>query len=199
MSPREPSFFRFAMNVLTFLALLVVLALGVFWYALRQGMSLPSIISPVASVTKRGSTLAPNQVLLYYTRDGRSLTANVADINASNLTPNEKASRILEALLAGRQTAFLQNPVPPDTKLLSAFVNDKVVVANLSKEFLTGLGAGHDAEVLAVFSVVNSLLLNMEGVDGVQILIEGEKLPTLRGTVDIESPLIANAGLVIGA
>ncbi len=75
------------------------------------------------------------------------------------------------------------------------FVTGNLVIVNLSKEFVNNLRPNVDDELLAVYSLVNSLLFNIEGVDGVQILVEGERLPTLRGHVDLESPLIANPAL----
>jgi hypothetical protein len=35
----------------------------------------------------------------------------------------------------------------------------------------------------------------VEMIDSVQILIDGEILPTLRGHVDIEGPLVANTAI----
>lgn len=60
---------------------------------------------------------------------------------------------------------------------------------------ISNLKGGIDSELLAVYSVVNSLQTNLEGVDGVQILIEGDTMPTLRGNVDISKPLIVNAAI----
>jgi hypothetical protein len=77
----------------------------------------------------------------------------------------------------------------------SVFVNNNMAWVNLSKEMVTNLKGGVDSELLAVYSIVNSILFNMDGVDAVQILIEGEKLPTLGGHVDITVPLIANTAI----
>jgi hypothetical protein len=49
--------------------------------------------------------------------------------------------------------------------------------------------------MLAVYAIVNTVLHNVESVDSVQILVDGESLPTLRGHVDIEFPLVANSAI----
>ena len=61
--------------------------------------------------------------------------------------------------------------------------------------FFANLRGGVDAEMLAVYAVVNSLLYNLENADSVQILIDGAKVPTLGGNIDLDAPLIANTSV----
>ena len=49
---------------------------------------------------------------------------------------------------------------------------------------------------MTVFSVVNSLVLNMPDVDAVKILIDGREETTLVGHVDLRYPLTANMLLI---
>jgi spore germination protein GerM len=95
----------------------------------------------------------------------------------------------------GKSAARLRSPIPAGTKVNAVFITENLIIVNLSREFMTNLGPGIDAELLAVYSIVNSLLFNLDNVDGVQILIDGERVPTLHGNVDLESPLIANTAI----
>jgi hypothetical protein len=79
--------------------------------------------------------------------------------------------------------------------VLSVFVKERVAIVNLSREFSANCRPGPDAELLAVYAIVNTILHNVEAVDSVQILVDGETLSSLRGHVDIESPLIANSAI----
>lgn len=192
---RDPNFGRFAFTVLTVALVIVVLGLSGIYYYFQAGGS-GGAGNPVTGMFRRGTErLAANQVMLYYTKDGKQLVSTVANLGSTNLNTTDKAKRIVEGLVSGQDAAGMKSPIPADTKVLSVFVNDNTAIVNLSKEFSTDLPGGVDAELLAVYSIVNSLLFNLEGIEGVQLLIESAKMPTLRGHIDIETPLIANAAI----
>src|SRR5690606_11684859 len=108
----------------------------------------------------------------------------------------EKANRIMLALLEGERTIGMKSAIPEGTYLKHVFVSDQLVVVNLSSHMVSNLHGGIDAELLAVYAVVNSLLFNLEGINAVQLYIEDEKLPTLAGNIDISEPLIANSAIM---
>jgi spore germination protein GerM len=172
----------------------IVLGLAGIWYYFNYG-GLPTAGAPLRGMMTRRGALAPNQAMLYYTRDSRSLVGTVSDIGGAAMSANDRARAIVTRLLEGKDAAFLRSPVPAGTKLNSVFVTGNLIVVNLSKEFMNNLQGGVDEELLAVYSIVNSLLFNIDNVDGVQILIEGERVFTLHGNVDLDSPLIANSAI----
>lgn len=200
MSPRhdpdndEGAFGRFAFATATAGLVVVVLGLAAIWFVLRVG-GVASPSSPLRDLVTRRGNLPPDKAMLYYTKDGRTLTGAVADLGVAGL-PGERARAIVARLVEGRDADLFRNPVPAGTRLLSVFLKGDLAIVNLSKEFSTNLNGGIDAELLAVYSVVNSILVNIDGIDAVQIKIDGEELPVLRGFVDIEGPLVADTGLM---
>jgi spore germination protein GerM len=195
LSPRrDPYFGRFAFLVSTVAVVIIVLGLVFIWYFFQAGGS-SSPTNPLRGLVNRGGNLPPNQVLLYYTKDGKQLVPTVADIGTAGMSANDKARLVITKLLEGKDAAFLKSPIPPGTKLNSVFINGNIVIVNLSKEYMANLRGGVDAELLAIYSIVNSVLYNIETADAVQILVEGEKVLTLGGSIDIESPLIANSAI----
>jgi hypothetical protein len=195
MSPRrDPYFGRYALTVITAAVVVVILGLTAIWYFFEAGGA-TSPTSPLRDLLGKARGLAPNQAMLYYTRDGRQLVGTVTNLGRAETSPGERAQQIVQRLIAGHDSAFLKSPVPRGTQVKSVFVNDTIAIVNLSKEFIDRMGPSVDDELLAVFSIVNSLLYNIETIEAVQILVEGERVPTARGTVDLESPLIANAAL----
>jgi spore germination protein GerM len=195
MSPRrDPYFGRFAFMVGTFGFVVIVLGLVFIWYFFQTG-GLTATDTPLQDIVKPKAQLPPNQVLLYFTKDGKQLVTLATDIGSASLSPTEKTKAIVNKLLEARDTAMLKSPVPGGTKLSSVFVNGNVVIVNLSKEFVNNFRGGVDSELLAVYSLVNSILDNVTNVDAVQLMVEGEKLLTLGGHVDIDSPLIANKAI----
>jgi spore germination protein GerM len=192
---RNEDFGRFLYVVTVTGLVITLLGLAAIWYYFNYGaLPLPNVPNPQKVLPSR-SVLGPNQVMLYYTRDGQTLSGMIAELDTGIVTPTDRARAIINYLLEGRSSLGLRSTIPQGTKLRSVFVTNGLIVVNLSKEFINNLPADHDQELLAVYSIVNSLLFNIEGVDGVQLLIEGERLPTLGGTLDIENPLVANQAI----
>lgn len=189
---RDPYFGRFAFLVTTVGVIITILGLAFIWYFFQAGGT-QATTGPLVNIFKRGGNLPPNQVLLYYTKDGKHLVGAVADIGNSSYSPTEKAKMIVTKLVEGKDAAFLRSPIPAGTKVNAVFVTENNVIVDLSKEYMNNLRGGLDNELLAVYSIVNSVLYNLENADSVQILIDGKTMLTLGGQVDIESPLIANA------
>jgi hypothetical protein len=55
---------------------------------------------------------------------------------------------------------------------------------------------GVTAERLTIFAIVNSLVLNLDAVERVQLLLEGKPAPTLAGHLDIRLARTANLLIV---
>lgn len=195
MSPkRDPYFGRFAFMVATIALVVIVLGLVFIWYLFQSGGP-GTTGSNLAKLVERTGSLPPNQVILYYTKDGKQLTGTVADLGTSGMSSTEKAKLIVTKLLEGRDTAFLKSTIPAGTKLKSVFIPNNIAVVDLSREFMSNLRGGVDSEILAIYSIVDSILTNIDSLDAVQILIDGEKMLTLHGQIDISTPLVMNAAI----
>jgi spore germination protein GerM len=77
--------------------------------------------------------------------------------------------------------------MPVSTRLLSLKIKDGIAAANFSSN-LTRFGGGSATEILLVAAIVNTLTEFPE-IKQVQILIEGKKVETLAGHIDISEPL----------
>ena len=98
--------------------------------------------------------------------------------------------RLIEELING--PAFEQNKqtIPDGTKLIDIKVEDNIAFVNFSKEMTDNHWGGSAGESMTIGSIVNTLALNEgTGIEKVQILIEGEKIETLAGHIDISIPL----------
>lgn len=172
----------------------IVLGLGAIWYVFQTGGIVGSV-APLRELTRRGGSLPPSQVLIYLTKDGKQLVSNVAEVGEAGMSSENKARVIVTKLIEGKDAALLRSPIPQGTKLKSVFINGKIIIVNLSSEFMNNLPAGIDSELLAVYSIVDSLLYNIDSAEAVQILIDGEKVLTVGGHLDISTPLIANTAI----
>jgi len=96
---------------------------------------------------------------------------------------------VVEELLRGSQSGNIA-PWSGGGRVLEVFVTARgVAYVDLSKEVLTGRVSGTRAELLAVYSLVDSIALNFPAIKKVQILIDGQSVDTLAGHIDLSRPL----------
>jgi spore germination protein GerM len=55
---------------------------------------------------------------------------------------------------------------------------------------------GSSAEMLTLYSIVNSLILNFPQIKRVQILIDGKVVETIAGHISLKEPVSFNASIV---
>lgn len=106
--------------------------------------------------------------------------------------------RVVEELLEGPMTEELLPALPAEFILSWVHLNEAGVVY-VDLEF-TGERAfpawGSHHEMLAVFSVVNSLFANTPEINSVVLLRNGQQRSTFAGHLDTSRPLSANSRLV---
>ena len=99
--------------------------------------------------------------------------------------PVEKIA-VLE-LLKGPKDANLRKTLPPEAELLSIRVKDGVAILDFSQEFQTKHWGGSAGETMTIDSLVYTLT-EIEGIDKVQVLIEGKAIESLAGHYDWSEP-----------
>lgn len=141
------------------------------------------------------SIAAPNQVRIFYTTNGRYLTPEVINL-PRQMNSYETARFILEELLKGPRVRIFESPIPSDTTLLGMYVQKNEIVVDLSKEFRENFHGGVVPELLCVYSIVNSLILNCKEYERVRFLIEGQVVDALNGNVDLTVPFVEDLSLI---
>jgi hypothetical protein len=103
---------------------------------------------------------------------------------------------VVEELLGGSKTGSL-SPFAGNGKVLEVFVTARgAAYVDLSKEVTVAQLPGARAELLAVYSLVNSVTLNFPAIRRVQIMIDGRTAETLAGHVDLSRPLLPDMTLL---
>jgi len=106
---------------------------------------------------------------------------------ASKLDSHNLGLEILKSLIKGPQLVHLEATWPRGTKINSFFITDDgKAYIDLSLE--PGMMENMDtlSELLAIYSMVNSLTLNIPKIKMVKILIQGQDALTLAGHIDLE-------------
>ena len=91
---------------------------------------------------------------------------------------------IIEALIEGPK-GQLGRTLPAETKLRALHITRTgVCYADLTTDVREMYPGGSQSELLTVYSIVNSLILNVPAIEKVKILIDGKEAATLAGHVD---------------
>jgi spore germination protein GerM len=97
---------------------------------------------------------------------------------------------VVEELVKGPRTQALLPTLAPQTRVLEVFVSARgIAYVDLSKEAQAVASGGSEAELITVYSVVNSLTANFPALKKVQILVEDKPAATLAGHVDLTRAL----------
>jgi spore germination protein GerM len=136
------------------------------------------------------------RVHLYFAhREGRYLSSEQRLVSGELwYNPLQMGRFIIEALIKGPKADADLMPVIAKGTILRAFFLESNGTATVdltlpSREQQTG---GAMAELLTIYAVVNSLTLNIEGVERVKLLVDGREAVTLAGHVEIGDYFRAN-------
>ena len=125
-------------------------------------------------------------VTLYFSNeDGTALVKEDREIEVN---PNQPLERyVLEQLIAGPQEEGHVMTIPQETKIREINTIDGICYVDLSIEFVTKHAGGSTGEGLTIYSIVNSLT-ELNHIDKVQFLIEGERQEEYKGHYDLSKP-----------
>ena len=141
-----------------------------------------------------GETALP--VYLYFVDKNNDYLIGEARNIRDNENPQVYCRRIVEALLNGPNADLVQT-IPADTRLRAVYVtSDHTAYVDLSAAVSRAHPGGVRTELMTVYSIVNTLILNVSAVDRVKLLIDGQEADTLAGHIDIRFPLNADMLLV---
>lgn len=138
---------------------------------------------------------AENTARVYYVQEGRVLAAAPRRIRRD--TPDaEKARLLLRELLAPSGDPHLSSALPPGVEARGLYQVGPVAYVDLGGAFQQPENPTPRGERLAVYSIVNTLSLEIPGIEAVQILVEGSPVKTAWGWLDLTSPLAPDLSLV---
>jgi len=134
--------------------------------------------------------------LYFIDKDGRHLKA-VEQKFAAGLNPHDLGLAIIQALAKGPSLKELDRTLPIGTKVNSFFIlDDGRAFIDFDQSIRTSKDYSAQSEMLTIYSIVNSLILNIEKINRVKILIQGETAQTLSGHIDLDHFYEANMLIV---
>ncbi len=184
---------RRAAAVFLAVALAVAVAGGLWWRRVARARAGPAAAPAAGAPAGQETRLVAN---LYFPGEGGLLYAERREILTAPAAA-ERVRAVVAALLAGPQGAGLQPPFPGPVEVGAVTVAGDVVYVDLrAPEHSAPPGGGSLREMLMVYSVVDTVLLNVIEVKRVALLWNGVQRESFSGHVDTTRPLAADTSLV---
>ena len=102
---------------------------------------------------------------------------------------DQEAKEILKELIKGPLDSSLKPTIPLQTEVEDVYVKGDCFYVDFSSSLKEKHPGGSGGELLTIYSIVNTLLINFPSQSGVHILIQGEPAETIAGHFDIRGPL----------
>lgn len=112
------------------------------------------------------------------------------------LKDRERERVVLDRLFDAPPSPRLEPVIPSGTSLRAFYVIGREAYLDVSREFLEPRQRTPEAERLAVYALVNAIVLNSAEIDAVQILVEGRSIRSAWGWMDCSTPLAANLSVI---
>ncbi|SNB47887.1 GerMN domain-containing protein [Geobacter sp. DSM 9736] len=170
-------------TTLIFLAFLVCAGfLGLFMLK-RYETRHPQV--PAVPVPQQSGSVS--LTLFFAAPDGSGLIREGRNVEPCSATA-ECIGRLIEELASG-PLGELGPTIPPNTVARGVNVAGDMAVIDLEESFVEGLPPGSSAEMMAAYSLVNSIAVNFPQISKVRLLVGGKGVETLKEHLDIREPL----------
>jgi hypothetical protein len=178
---------------------LMMAALGRFLRTAPEPVAEPAAEVTTVATPDAGPAAAGPRIkatLFFATEDGRRLRGIESEVPLAD-DPVAQVRAIVEALLTTAPPAPLASTIPPGTTLRGVYLSRRnEVFVDLDATVRTAHPGGSLQELLTVYSLVNTIVVNLPSITEVQILINGQEADTLAGHMDLRRPLRKNESLV---
>lgn len=177
---------------------LVLIVLTILFFTAGEGEKIKKEepgISPEESTQL--STERPTQkiTLFFLSEDDALLHAEEREIPATSSVV-EAARRAINELLQGSQEGLI-SPFPSQVQLRELFISEEgIAYVDFSREISETQPYGATSEMLAIYSIVNTLTYNFKEIKKVFLLVEGRERETLSGHVDLSRPFLPMSDLI---
>ena len=140
-------------------------------------------------------------------KSDRKVNLYYADPNSEKLAAEQRIipqSRELKQTIATTMRALIKGPegdlvntIPSNTVLRDIRIDSGGVVwVDFSSHLSHSHPGGSSAEIMTVYAIVNSILLNFNDVKKVRIVIEGKSVDTLAGHINCSEPFLADRSFI---
>lgn len=180
------------------LVILIIVGLGLFLaYHFRQEVF--DSLRPFLEKKERVKKVAPKEkkmVTLYFSdAEGEFLIGEKREISKRDRVEEEAEEALHELIKGSRGT--LTRTVPSRTELLGLKIDEQgIAKVSFNQALSREHPGGSSAEMMTIYSIVNSLTLNFPQIKQVQILIDGKVVESIAGHISLRQPISSNPKMV---
>ncbi len=147
-------------------------------------------------IEKRGFIEGKREATLYFSdQEAEFLIGEKREIRKRDEV-EEEVQEVIRELIKGPKGRLLPT-LPSQTELLSLQLDDKgIAKINFSRALSKDHPGGSSAEVMTVYSVVNSLIIYFPVIKRVQFLVEGKEIESITGHLSLSRPIASKPDLV---
>jgi hypothetical protein len=142
----------------------------------REVRPVPKVVEPTAV----------RNAILFFVVDGTSLAREARELEACGET-QDCLKDLLDELFSGPVGDF-EEALPESSSVKSVRIVGEQAFVDLNQSFAVDLAAGSSAEMLAVYSIVNTICVNYPQIASVKLTVEGNQKTQLRH-LDLSDPL----------
>lgn len=168
----------------------IAVAAVIGWYLADRSEEVTEIASN--DLNDAAPVLEKREIHLYFgDLQGRYLTAEqrIVEQPADDVAFGR---HILAVLLEGPKQGTSRT-LPPDADLRAFYISSEgTAYVDFKAGSFDNHPGGVDTELLSIYSIVNTLVLNVEKIRSVKLLIGGQEAATLAGHVDLSHPIKAD-------
>jgi hypothetical protein len=173
--------------------LVLVVSMGIYLRHMRRRAAEDELPAADTLPVAPPATGPTEGVTLYVADDAAgTLRAQAAQIPLPG-GRQQRAEELLRALLRIYQLPHASHPMAPAADIRAIYLADPgAAVIDLNAAFADQHRSGILSEQLTVNSLVETLALNVPGIERVTILVEGKPRDTLAGHADLSDPFDVN-------
>jgi hypothetical protein len=160
--------------------LVIALVFGVMiWQKYRASREVPLVPQARQPASMRTA-------VLFFVADGSRLAREARELEPCSDT-GVCVKEVLDALFSGPLGDY-DEAIPESTALIGVRIDGNTAVVDLNRSFVDDLPAGSSAEMMAVYSIVDTVCANDPGIEQVKLTVEGNGSTRLRH-LDLADPL----------
>lgn len=171
---------RIGADVLVPFILIALVFGGLFWQKYRDARLLPG------TPPGKQESATQKKVTLFFSNDQSQLIREAREVMACEDQLTCLRS-LLEELFVG-PIGELTASIPEWTSINSVSIEGNLATIDLGKDFAESLEPGSSAEMMAVYTIVNTVCVNMPEIQHVKITLDGNQESRLRH-LDLSEPL----------
>ena len=182
---------------LKFLFLTFIILCGVVFILFFAGALKEYLYSPESAKSGVHTSRNTYKATLYFSDSNERFLVPEVRYLPKKMNVADQVADLVRALIKGPNTKLIET-FPRKTTLKGVEIKgDGTALINFERDLVTLHPGGSASEIMTIYSLTNTITLNVPSIQKVKILIDGKEAETLKGHIDIRDPFTTNSELIV--